>query len=84
MRLTNRQISSALLACFAPLAAAVTSLEVSGTDFVNPDTGKKFQIVGIAYQPGGSSGYDPSSGLDPLSDGSVCLRDAVLIQKLGK
>jgi hypothetical protein len=35
------------------------------------------------YQPGGSSGYDPNSGLDPLSDATVCLRDAILMQRLG-
>ncbi|KAH0565051.1 hypothetical protein GP486_001561 [Trichoglossum hirsutum] len=35
-----------------------------------------------AYQPGGSSGYDGKSG-DPLSDGSTCLRDAALMQRLG-
>ena len=39
--------------------------------------------MGIAYQPGGSSGYDPSSGKDPLSDGDTCLRDAALMQRLG-
>jgi 1,3-beta-glucanosyltransferase GAS3 len=37
--------------------------------------------VGVAYQPGGSSGYTP--GKDPLSDGTVCLRDAALMQQLG-
>lgn len=35
------------------------------------------------YQPGGSSGFDPTSGKDPLSDGGICLRDAILMQKLG-
>lgn len=37
----------------------------------------------MAYQPGGSSGFDPGSGIDPLSDASVCLRDATLMQRLG-
>ncbi|KKY29151.1 putativebeta-glucanosyltransferase gel2 [Phaeomoniella chlamydospora] len=40
-------------------------------------------IVGVDYQPGGSSGFDPDSGVDPLSNGSVCLRDATLMQRLG-
>ena len=36
-----------------------------------------------SYQPGGQAGFDPSSGIDPLSNGSVCLRDATLMQRLG-
>lgn len=36
-----------------------------------------------SYQPGGSSGYNPGSGVDPLSDAGVCLRDAILMQRLG-
>jgi 1,3-beta-glucanosyltransferase GAS3 len=76
-------MQSALVAFSATLAAAVTSLEVQGSQFVNPSTGDAFQIVGMAYQPGGSSGYDPSAGEDPLSDGAVCLRDAALMQVLG-
>ncbi len=58
-------------------------LEVKGNQFVNPDTGNVFQIVGVAYQPGGSAGYDPNKGRDPLSDRDVCLRDAALMQSLG-
>jgi len=62
---------------------AVQSIVIKGSDFVNSVTGNRFQLLGVAYQPGGSSGYDPSSGLDPLSDGTVCLRDAALMQRLG-
>jgi hypothetical protein len=40
-------------------------------------------MLGVAYQPGGQSGYNPGSGIDPLSDASVCLRDAALMQRLG-
>lgn len=36
-----------------------------------------------SYQPGGSSGFDPGSGKDPLSDSGICLRDAILMQRLG-
>jgi hypothetical protein len=64
-------------------ALAVQSLIIKGADFVNEKSGDRFQILGVAYQPGGSSGYNPGSGVDPLSDGSVCLRDAALMQKLG-
>ncbi|KAH8601308.1 glycolipid anchored surface protein [Bisporella sp. PMI_857] len=70
-----------LLATFASIALAVPTLEIQGANFVNPKTGKRFQIVGLAYQPAGSSGYNPGS--DPLSDGAVCLRDAAIMQKLG-
>lgn len=35
------------------------------------------------YQPGGSAGYKPDSGVDPLSNGTTCLRDAALMQSLG-
>lgn len=36
-----------------------------------------------SYQPGGSSGFNPGSGVDPLSNGTTCLRDAALMQQLG-
>ncbi|KAJ5352755.1 CAZyme family GH72 [Penicillium brevicompactum] len=62
-------------------AAALTPLEVSGKDFVNSETKDRFQIIGVDYQPGGSSGF--TSKKDPLSDADVCLRDAALMQRLG-
>ena len=71
------------MALCASVALAVQTIEIQGSDFVNSVTGDKFQLLGVAYQPGGSSGYDPASGVDPLSDGSVCLRDAALMQRLG-
>ncbi|KAI1822389.1 glycolipid anchored surface protein [Xylaria intraflava] len=67
----------------AASVAAVTPLEVKGSQFVNSKTGDAFQIVGVAYQIGGSSGYDPSKGKDPLSDGDICRRDVALMQMLG-
>ncbi|KAF7558792.1 hypothetical protein G7046_g5373 [Stylonectria norvegica] len=76
-------IHAALVALSAAVVGAVTSLEVQGNSFVNPDTGKKFQVVGMAYQPGGSAGYDPKAGKDPLSHKDECLRDAALMQILG-
>jgi len=76
-------IHSALLALGATLAAAVQPLEVKGEYFVNPKTGNRFQVVGVAYQPGGSAGYDKAAGRDPLSDPDICLRDAALLQILG-
>lgn len=59
------------------------AIDVQGSFFVNNATGDRFQIVGVAYQPGGSAGYDPSSGVDPLSNKANCLRDAALMQTLG-
>jgi hypothetical protein len=71
------------VALAATIVGAVPSLEVRGTDFVNPTSGNKFQIVGVAYQPGGSAGYNPKEGKDPLSHGDTCLRDAALMQVMG-
>ncbi|CAI4217213.1 unnamed protein product [Parascedosporium putredinis] len=65
------------------LTSAVDPLEVKGRYFVNPNDGSRFQIVGIDYQPGGSAGYKPDLGRDPLSDRDHCLRDAALMQVLG-
>lgn len=75
--------NAALMALGASVVGAVTPLEIQGTDFVNPETGNKFQIIGMAYQPGGSAGYDPKTGKDPLSHKEECLRDAALMQVLG-
>lgn len=36
-----------------------------------------------SYQQGGSSGYIPQNGIDPLSNATHCLRDAALMQQLG-
>jgi len=77
------QLHSALLALGASLAAAVPTLEVEGQYFVNPKTGNRLQIVGVAYQPGGSAGYNEEARRDPLSDPDICLRDAALLQILG-
>ncbi|EAQ84020.1 hypothetical protein CHGG_10424 [Chaetomium globosum CBS 148.51] len=77
------QLHSALVALGATVVAAVQPLEVKGRDFINPTTGNRFQIVGVAYQPGGSAGYDKEAGRDPLSDPDICMRDAALLQILG-
>ncbi|KAI7783251.1 glycoside hydrolase family 72 protein [Diaporthe eres] len=67
----------------ASLAAAVPAIDVQGSFFVHNATGARYQIVGVAYQPGGSAGYNPGSGVDPLSNKDECLRDAALMQILG-
>ncbi len=56
---------------------------MQGPYFVNPKTGNRVEIVGVAYQPGGSAGYDKAARRDPLSDPDICLRDAALLQILG-
>ncbi|KAK2751162.1 hypothetical protein FQN57_000239 [Myotisia sp. PD_48] len=63
--------------------AAVVPIEVQGSQFVNPKTNARFQMIGVDYQPGGSSGYKPASKSDVLSEADVCLRDAILLQRLG-
>ncbi|KAI5467043.1 Glucanosyltransferase-domain-containing protein [Mariannaea sp. PMI_226] len=76
-------INAALLALGASVVNAVQPLTIQGNQFVNSKTGKRFQVVGMAYQPGGSAGYDPKSGKDPLSHKETCMRDAALMQILG-
>uniref|UniRef100_A0A093XD34 1,3-beta-glucanosyltransferase n=2 Tax=Talaromyces marneffei PM1 TaxID=1077442 RepID=A0A093XD34_TALMA len=65
----------------ASTAAAVNPVVVKGKDFVDTVTGDRFQIVGVDYQPGGSSGFKGTA--DPLSDKDACLRDAAILQYLG-
>jgi len=78
-----RAIQFAILSLFCATTFAVQTVVIKGSDFVNSVTGDRLQLLGVAYQPGGSSGYNPASGVDPLSDGGVCLRDAALMQRLG-
>ena len=54
---------------------------MQGSEFVNNVTSNRFQIIGVAYQPGGSEAF--GKGSDPLSNGTLCLRDAALMQSLG-
>lgn len=79
------QFKSALVAgaLLASTAYAVTPVVVDGADFVNAISGARFQMIGVAYQPGGAAGFNPGSGIDPLSDEAVCLRDAILMQRAG-
>jgi hypothetical protein len=72
-----------LPALFATISHAVHPVEVRGQDFVDTVTNKRLMIVGVDYQPGGQASYKPAEGKDVLSDPDVCLRDAVMMQKLG-
>ncbi|EGR48765.1 glycoside hydrolase family 72 [Trichoderma reesei QM6a] len=76
------QMQTALVALAATAVGAVKPLSIKGTDFVDAN-GNKFQLVGVAYQPGGSAGYNPKKGKDPLSDPDTCMRDAALLQVMG-
>lgn len=70
-------------ALLSSIAQAVNPVEVRGLDFVDTVTNKRLMIVGVDYQPGGQAGYKPQSQQDALTDADVCLRDAVVMQKLG-
>ncbi|KAL8693597.1 MAG: hypothetical protein Q9218_001597 [Villophora microphyllina] len=73
----------AILAWTTSSVLAVQNVKVQGSDYVNNATNDRFQILGVAYQPGGSAGFTAGSGVDPLSNGTNCLRDAALMQRLG-
>ena len=73
----------ALVALFVSAALAVHPVSIQGQDFVDTVTKKRFSIIGVDYQPGGQGGYKPQSGEDPLTDKDVCLRDAIMLQRLG-
>ncbi|KAL8949362.1 MAG: hypothetical protein Q9222_004527, partial [Ikaeria aurantiellina] len=72
-----------LLAWSTTVVVAVRNVKVQGSDYVNNVTSERFQMIGVAYQPGGSAGFIAGSGIDPLSNGTSCLRDAALMQRLG-
>ncbi|OJJ62512.1 hypothetical protein ASPSYDRAFT_650334 [Aspergillus sydowii CBS 593.65] len=71
----------AAVCALATTANAVVPIEVKGKDFVNSETGDRFQVLGVDYQPGGTSAVNGKT--DPLSDRDECLRDATLMQRLG-
>ncbi|CCF60441.1 hypothetical protein KAFR_0K00860 [Kazachstania africana CBS 2517] len=78
-----KSLLTSLVGCtMASLAIAanstVATIEVTGNAFFNSDTGDRFYIRGVDYQPGGSSNLT-----DPLADTNVCLRDLPYFQKLG-
>lgn len=64
-------------------ALALNPADISGLSFIDSKTKARVQIVGVDYQPGGQAGFDEKTGHDVLSDPDTCLRDAVLLQKLG-
>ncbi|MCJ1470591.1 hypothetical protein MMC07_009237 [Pseudocyphellaria aurata] len=81
--LSARRFLFAAIVLYNSFASAVQPITVQGSNFVNSVTNDRFQIIGVAYQPGGSAGFVAGSGIDPLSNGTLCLRDAALMQMLG-
>ncbi|KAI5286309.1 hypothetical protein KEM54_006891 [Ascosphaera aggregata] len=71
----------AALAAASTTALAASPIEIHGSQFVNSKSNGRLQLLGVDYQPGGSSGYSEKG--DPLSNPESCLRDAALMQKLG-
>ncbi|KAJ9669554.1 Glycolipid anchored surface protein 4 precursor [Coniosporium apollinis] len=74
---------TALLASCAAIVSAVNPIEVRSQNFVDARTNERLMIIGVDYQPGGQGGYKPQEGQDALTNGTVCLRDAALMQRLG-
>ena len=83
-RILTRAKTTSLAAAGAALTATVNALNpimVQEQEFVDSVTQARFDLIGIDYQPGGSSAFTGNG--DPLSDPASCLRDAALMQQLG-
>ncbi|TKX25457.1 hypothetical protein C1H76_2105 [Elsinoe australis] len=76
------QSAALLLATTTSVLAALPPIQVRGSNFVDSSTGERFAVLGVDYQPGGQGAYGTGKG-DPLSDPDACLRDAVIMQRLG-
>ncbi|KAF4555429.1 1,3-beta-glucanosyltransferase gel2-like protein [Elsinoe fawcettii] len=74
--------ATAILACASTALAALPPIQVRGSNFVDSSTGDRFAVLGVDYQPGGQGAYGTGKG-DPLSNPDACLRDAVIMQRLG-
>ena len=58
--------------------------QIIGVAYAAPDPPPRdLTDLACSYQPGGSAGFMPQLGVDPLSNGTTCLRDAALMQMLG-
>jgi len=60
------------------ITMALPTINVTGNAFWNTETGERFYIRGVDYQPGGSSNLT-----DPLGDEDTCKRDIEYFQELG-
>ncbi|GMF06593.1 unnamed protein product [Ambrosiozyma monospora] len=68
----------ALASLVSSALATLPAIEVKGNAFFDSDSGDRFYIRGVDYQPGGSSNLT-----DPLADKSVCSRDIPYFKDLG-
>lgn len=57
---------------------SLAAIEIHGNAFFNSETGERFYIRGVDYQPGGSSNLT-----DPLADVEICSRDIPYFKELG-
>ncbi|QPG76214.1 1,3-beta-glucanosyltransferase [Brettanomyces nanus] len=62
----------------ATAAASLPAINITGNAFFNSETGERFYIRGVDYQPGGSSNLT-----DPLGDSTICGRDIPYFEELG-
>ncbi|SCV05960.1 LANO_0H18976g1_1 [Lachancea nothofagi CBS 11611] len=73
---------TALLGLGAKIADAANTtlpiIEIKGNAFFSSDSGERFYIRGVDYQPGGSSNLT-----DPLGSAEICKRDVPVFQDLG-
>ncbi|KAK9460259.1 Glucanosyltransferase-domain-containing protein [Lipomyces oligophaga] len=79
MRFSNLLLTLGLAS--SVLGATLNAKKIDGRYFVDEETNDPFWMVGVDYQPGGSSGF--SDGSDPLSEVEACARDIYLFQQLG-
>lgn len=72
------RFSALTLFAGACAAASLPAIKVKGNAFYNSESGDRFYIRGVDYQPGGSSNLT-----DPLGDAEICGRDIPYFQELG-
>ncbi|VEU23384.1 DEKNAAC104555 [Brettanomyces naardenensis] len=72
------KFSTLTLIAGACAAASLPVVNTTGNAFFNSETGDRFYIRGVDYQPGGSSNLT-----DPLANVSICGRDIPYFQELG-
>ncbi|GMG19075.1 unnamed protein product [Ambrosiozyma monospora] len=68
----------ALASIVSSAIATLPAIEVKGNAFFDSDSGDRFYIRGVDYQPGGSSNLT-----DPLADKDICSRDIPYFKDLG-
>ncbi|EGP84342.1 uncharacterized protein MYCGRDRAFT_75460 [Zymoseptoria tritici IPO323] len=79
--MTRFNVLAAVCSLLATAATALDPISVQQQQFIQK-SGERFMMIGVDYQPGGEGGYGTGAG-DPLSNSTICLRDAALMQRLG-